>query len=145
MDIGTRNRQSRAFFFQTLTVLRKVQELGIATSPSERNEESSARLGTILNISANGDVYPCPFLPSAMFLAGNVRKKDLATIYGESVVFRALRASGACCCQQLPAPERLVELYSAGPVLSGSATCHVSTKHQSVDRGMAAEAARDTG
>lgn len=41
-----------------------------------------------LYIKANGDVWPCPFVEVS---AGNVREKDIKSIYKESVVFKNLR------------------------------------------------------
>jgi len=39
-------------------------------------------------IKANGDVWPCPFVEVT---AGNVREKDIKSIYKESVVFKNLK------------------------------------------------------
>lgn len=49
-------------------------------------------------ITPTGEVYPCPFLVSDKFLAGNVREQPFPLIWSDSRVFRQLRTIPMISC-----------------------------------------------
>lgn len=51
-------------------------------------------------VAPNGDVYPCAFLCDPKFLAGNVTREPLATIFRSSRVFESFRQTEVESCRQ---------------------------------------------
>lgn len=104
-----------------LGVLSDVDEHGHVRGPRGINDG----LG-FLFVSHRGDVYPSGFLPIA---AGNVRQDDLAAVYRDAPLFRALRSGelsgkcGACPFGRVCGGSRARAYAMTGDALASDPSC----------------------